>query len=332
MPSTSDGHQSRDGRIHADHARHAVQPRPRLWTERRPDLARASTPSSPTRCTRTSSASKPAVWRSMFPTASIESSSMSTVPPVSGGSTRPIASAPILAEGRPVVRETMDFEAFKAKYFRFWNVEDLPADVTFDKYQKAYFREKTFDVNVDRRPVEPGIPRGKLGLLRFRRGDLPGGRAPPREKHFSNTWKPDGGSISTTTSSEFSRLPLATPSGQPKRTGAEASWSSSATRCRTSPTTTRRGQREVVDRLRGEAFAGEYEPMTAAVVPLVDLRSSLSDRIGDLIGPAGTIPSAAIDAGFRLVPHQPGHGGWDRLHDHAAADHAGRDAWTCPRD
>ncbi len=32
----------------------------------------------------------------------------------------------ILAEGRPVVKETMDFEAFKAKYYRFWNVEDRP--------------------------------------------------------------------------------------------------------------------------------------------------------------------------------------------------------------
>ena len=42
----------------------------------------------------------------------------------------------------------MDFEAFKAKYFRFWNVEDLPGDDTFDKYQKAYFREKRFDVDV----------------------------------------------------------------------------------------------------------------------------------------------------------------------------------------
>ena len=42
----------------------------------------------------------------------------------------------------------MDFEAFKAKYFRFWNVEDRPADVTFDKYQKAYFHEKRFDVDV----------------------------------------------------------------------------------------------------------------------------------------------------------------------------------------
>ncbi len=58
------------------------------------------------------------------------------------------ASARSWPKGRPVVRETMDFDAFKAKYFRFWNVEDLPTDNTFDKYQKAYFREKRFDVDV----------------------------------------------------------------------------------------------------------------------------------------------------------------------------------------
>ena len=54
----------------------------------------------------------------------------------------------VLAEGRPVVSETMDFEAFQAKYFRFWNVEDRPGDVTFDKYQRTYFAEKRFDVEV----------------------------------------------------------------------------------------------------------------------------------------------------------------------------------------
>ena len=42
----------------------------------------------------------------------------------------------------------MDFEAVKAKYYRFWNVEDRPSDVTFDKYQKAYFNEKRFEVDV----------------------------------------------------------------------------------------------------------------------------------------------------------------------------------------
>ena len=80
----------------------------------------------------------------------------------------------ILAEGRPVVAETMDFDAFKAKYFRFWDVEDRPGDDTFDKYQRPYFREKVFDVAGHRRPVEPGFPRRELGLLRFGRRDLPG--------------------------------------------------------------------------------------------------------------------------------------------------------------
>lgn len=54
----------------------------------------------------------------------------------------------IFAQGKPVVTETMDFNALKEKYFRFWNVEDLPRDNTFDKYQKAYFKEKSFDVEI----------------------------------------------------------------------------------------------------------------------------------------------------------------------------------------
>ncbi len=54
----------------------------------------------------------------------------------------------ILAQGKPVVQEKMDFEAFKKKYFRFWNTEDSPEDNTFDKYQRAYFQEKEFDVDV----------------------------------------------------------------------------------------------------------------------------------------------------------------------------------------
>jgi len=54
----------------------------------------------------------------------------------------------IVAEGVEVVKDTMDFEAFKAKYYRHWNVEDSPADNTFDKYQAPYYGEKQFDVEV----------------------------------------------------------------------------------------------------------------------------------------------------------------------------------------
>ena len=55
--------------------------------------------------------------------------------------------------------------------------------------------------------------------------------------------------------------------------------------------------REVVDRLRGEAFAGEYEPITAAIVPLEDL-GKVDVSVSDLVGPAGTIPANAIDPGY----------------------------------
>ena len=43
----------------------------------------------------------------------------------------------------------MDFQTFQKKYFRFWDTEDLPSDNTFDKYQRAYFSEKVFDVDVE---------------------------------------------------------------------------------------------------------------------------------------------------------------------------------------
>ncbi len=54
----------------------------------------------------------------------------------------------IRANGVDVVNETMDLEGFVEKYFRFAEVEDQPADSTFDKYQLAYFDEKEFDVDV----------------------------------------------------------------------------------------------------------------------------------------------------------------------------------------
>ena len=69
----------------------------------------------------------------------------------------------ILAQGKPVVTETMDFDAFKKKYFRFWNVEDLPTDNTFDKYQKAYFHEKMFDVDVTNGQLQIGFEGENFG-------------------------------------------------------------------------------------------------------------------------------------------------------------------------
>ena len=56
-------------------------------------------------------------------------------------------------------------------------------------------------------------------------------------------------------------------------------------------------KREVSDLLNGEAFAGEYEPVTMAVVPLRNLgKVHVSIRRPDR--PGSTIPASSIDLGF----------------------------------
>ncbi len=54
----------------------------------------------------------------------------------------------VKANGVPVVQDTMDLPRFLQKYFRYADVEDRPEDNTFDKYQRTYFQEKEFDVEV----------------------------------------------------------------------------------------------------------------------------------------------------------------------------------------
>src|SRR5208283_472223 len=54
---------------------------------------------------------------------------------------------------------------------------------------------------------------------------------------------------------------------------------------------------EVGKPIYGEAFAGEYEPVTMSLVPLKDL-GQVTVSAGDLTGPGGTIPAAAIDVGY----------------------------------
>jgi len=54
----------------------------------------------------------------------------------------------IKANGVVVVRDTLDLPRFLERYFRFAEVEDRPEENTFDKYQRAYFQEKEFDVEV----------------------------------------------------------------------------------------------------------------------------------------------------------------------------------------
>jgi len=202
----------------------------------------------------------------------------------------------ILAEGRPVVNETMNFEAFKARYYRFWNVEDRPQDVTFDKYQKTSFHEKRFDVEV---------ADGQLNLefqgenwacsvsavIIFPVAQAARGQEfldhvqAKRRFYFDNYFK---------------RI-LHPTTGGPLQASDEEQ---------------RRGyvvfqrdymqdvfyndapvERERRDLVQGEAFAGEYEPVTISLVPLRDL-GKVTVSVSDLTGTTGTIPATAIDCGF----------------------------------
>jgi hypothetical protein len=202
----------------------------------------------------------------------------------------------ILAEGLPVVRETMGFEAFRDKYFRFWNVEDLPTDVTFDKYQKAYFREKTFDVTVADSQLNLEFRGENWACCVSAVVIFPAARAAQgaaflkfveakRRFYFDNYFKrvlpsPDGDPLQ--------------PSAEDKRQGFVV-FERDPMQDVSFNDTPRRG--EVIDRLRGNAFAGEYEPITAGIVPLADLgRVDLS--ASDLSGPHGRIPATAIELGF----------------------------------
>jgi len=202
----------------------------------------------------------------------------------------------ILAQGHPVVTETMDFDAFKKKYFRFWNTEDLPTDNTFDKYQKAYFHEKSFDVDVTNGQLQIDFQGEKWGCSVSAVVIYPVAKAAQGEKflkymearrrfYFDNYFK---------------RI-LHRPSGDTLRPSEAAGRRGYVVFQRDYMQDVyyndRPGAGEAATPLRGEAFAGEYEPITLAVVPLRDL-GNVTVAASDLSGPAGAIPSTAIDVGF----------------------------------
>jgi hypothetical protein len=202
----------------------------------------------------------------------------------------------ILAESRPVVRETVDFDAFKQKYYRFWNVEDRPNDITFDKYQKPYFQEKSFDVDVTD---------GQLNL------DFQGDNwacsvsavviYPTAESSRGEAFLAYVEDLRRFYFDNYFKRVLAPPAGDPLHpTGDDR----------------RRGfvmfvrdimedvaynatprPNEVASVLHGEAFAGEYEPVTVAVAPLRDL-GAVEIIASDLIGPGETIPASSVDVGY----------------------------------
>ncbi len=80
-------------------------------------------------------------------------------------------------------------------------------------------------------------------------------------------------------------------------------------------------ERDRGDLLHGEAFAGEYEPVTMSLVPLRDL-GKVTVTASDITRPRRDDPLWRDRPGFRFEPHQPRDHGRDRLHDPPSSDHA----------
>jgi hypothetical protein len=201
----------------------------------------------------------------------------------------------VLAQGREVVSDTMDFEAFRKKYFRFWDREDIPAENTFDKYQKAYFSEKRFEVEVTDGRLSIEFKGENWACSVSAVVIYPAAKAAEGERflkfvedrrrfHFDNYFK---------------RV-LHRPSGDPLAPA-------EADRARGYVIFSRDimkdiyyndtpGKSEVCASLAADAFAGEYEPVTIGLVPLQDL-GTVTVTAGDLQGPGGTIPAGAVDVG-----------------------------------
>ncbi len=225
----------------------------------------------------------------------------------------------IFAEGQPVVSETMDFEAFRKQYFRFWNVEDLPADNTFDKYQKAYYHEKQFDVevtdgqlNLDFQGENWACCVSAVVIFPVEKADQ--GETflhymeAKRRFYFENYFKrvlpaPTGDPIGANARD----LPFVVFQRDPMR---DVSYNDTPFKP------------ELAGVIRGSAFAGEFEPVTVGVVPLSDL-GKVTLSVGDLQGPAATIPARMIDVGYVSYRISRVTCRGIRLHDQSAFDPAG---------
>ncbi|MHB1037430.1 MAG: zinc ribbon domain-containing protein [Pirellulales bacterium] len=202
----------------------------------------------------------------------------------------------ILAQGKPVVTETMDFDRFAKKYFRFWNVEDLPADNTFDKYQRAYYQEKTFEVDVTDGQLRLDFQGENFGCSVSAVVIFPVAKAAEGERflkyvegkrrfYFDNYFKrvlhrPTGDPLS--------------PSDDDRRRGYILFQRDVMEDVYYNDTPRRE---EIGKPVRAEAFAAERRPISVALCPLVDL-GKVTVTANDLVGRDSTIPAAAIDVGY----------------------------------
>ena len=202
----------------------------------------------------------------------------------------------VLAQGQPVVAETMTFADQVHKYFRFWDSEDLPFENTFDKYQKAYFHEKEFDVTVTNGQINLEFQGENWACSVSAVVIYPADKTAQGKKflqfvedrrrfYFDNYFKrtlhhPTGDPLIPTAKNQADGYVLF------QRDEMQDIYYND---------TPKAG--EICTGLSSDAFAGEYESVNFALAPLRDL-GNVSVTVEDLKGSAGTIPARSVDVGF----------------------------------
>lgn len=207
----------------------------------------------------------------------------------------------ILAQGKPVVSETMNFSEFQKKYFRFWNVEDTANDNTFDKYQKPYFQEKSFDVTVDNGQLQIDFQGQNFACCVSAIVIFPIEKAAEGERflkyvedkrrfyfdnYFKRTIPEAAGPPNTPTADDqangyvvFQRILMQDVLFNDRPLANETN-----------------------NTVRGSAFAGEYQPLPFALAPLERVSfardGGVSVTVSDLTGPQGKISAKSIDLGY----------------------------------
>src|SRR5579871_715805 len=210
------------------------------------------------------------------------------------------------ANGVPVVQDTMDLPRFQARYFRFADVEDRPGENTFDKYQRVYFKEKEFDVDVKEGQLSlefegEAMANAVSALVIYPAQEATSGQRylanlqERRRFYFDNYFKrvlPDGHKDSRGV------IPPFMPTGDEQKKGYALftrDWMEDV------PINAVPRREEVGRAVDACASAGQQEPL---VFSLYSLRALGPVRVSvtDLTSPAGTVPASAVRMG--VVSHR----------------------------
>lgn len=202
----------------------------------------------------------------------------------------------ILAQGKTVLSERMDFKAFQKKYFRFWDADDWQGESTFDKYQGLYFAEKTFDVDVKNGRLDVAFDGENWACSVSAMIVFPVSKAAEgarfleyvkekRRFYFDNNFKRV---LHTATGDSLQ------PSAQDTSRGYELFHRDFMQDLYYNDTPYRA---EASQELTASGFGGEVLPVTVSVLPLKDLGNGTL-TVSTLAGPQGSIPATAIEVGY----------------------------------